>query len=71
MPARLIIIVGFSYLYGFFEVFMNVRSQSKGTVATSGDKGSLRLLYGLITLGFALSFAIGATRTKRTISLLY
>ena len=45
MPAKLIIIIGFSYLYGFFEVFMNVRSKRKGTVAASGDKGSLWLLY--------------------------
>lgn len=65
MPAKLIIIIGFSYLYGFFEVFMNVRSKRKGTVATSGDKGSLWLLYGLITLGYTLSFAIGATQNGR------
>ena len=65
MPSRFIIIIGFSYLYGFFEVFMNVRSKSKGTVATSGDKGSLWLLYGLITLGYFLSFSIGATKTGR------
>jgi protein-S-isoprenylcysteine O-methyltransferase Ste14 len=65
MPAKLIIIIGFSYLYAFFEVFMNVRSRSKGTVATTGDKGSLWVLYGLITLGYALSFAIGATKTGR------
>jgi len=65
MPAKLIIIVGFSYLYGFFEVFMHVKSKSKGTVATSGDKGSLWLLYGLITLGYFLAFSIGATRTGR------
>jgi protein-S-isoprenylcysteine O-methyltransferase Ste14 len=65
MPAKLIIIMGFSYSYAFFEIFMNVRSRSKGTVATSGDKGSLWVLYGLITLGYALSFAVGATRTGR------
>jgi protein-S-isoprenylcysteine O-methyltransferase Ste14 len=65
MPARFFIVIGFSYMYGFFEVFMNVRSRSKGTVATSGDKGSLWLLYGLITLGYAMSFAVGATRNGR------
>ena len=65
MPVKLIIIVGFSYVYGFFEVLMNVRSKSKGNVATSGDRGSLWLLYGLITLGYTLSFAIGATRIGR------
>jgi protein-S-isoprenylcysteine O-methyltransferase Ste14 len=65
MATKIIIIIGFSYLYGFFEVFMNLRSRSKTTVATSGDKGSLWLLYGLITLGYTLSFAIGATKIGR------
>jgi len=44
---------------------LNVRQRSKSRVSTSGDKGSLWLLYGLITLGYALSFAIGATRISR------
>lgn len=65
MDPKLIIIIGFSYLYGFFEVFMNLRQMGKGPVAASGDKGSLRLLYILITVGYALSFSIGATRFGR------
>ncbi len=44
---------------------MNLRQGSKSKVTTSSDKGSLWLLYGLITLGYALSFAIGATKTGR------
>lgn len=62
---KLIIIIGFSYLYGFFEVFMNLRQNRKNTVAVSGDKGSLWLLYVLITIGYVLSFSIGATRIGR------
>lgn len=62
---KLIIIIAFSYLYGFFEVFMNLRQRRKNTVAASGDKGSLWLLYALITTGYALSFSIGATGTGR------
>ena len=65
MNPRLIVIVGFSYLYAFFEVFLNVRQRRKGKIAGSGDGGSLWVLYSLITLGYALSFAIGATRTGR------
>ncbi len=65
MDAKLIVIIGFSYLYGLFEVVMNLRQRGRSSVATSGDKGSLRLLYALITLGYALSFAIGATRIGR------
>ena len=65
MDVKLIIIIGFSYLYGFFEVFMNLRQNRKTTVAIASDKSSLWVLYGLITLGYVLSFAIGATKIGR------
>lgn len=65
MDQKIIIIILVSYLYGLFEVFMNLRQRGRGRVTSSGDKGSLWLLYGLITLGYALSFSIGATKTGR------
>jgi len=65
MDLKIIIIIAVSYLYGFFEVFMNLRQRNKSKVTTSGDKSSLWLLYGLITAGYALSFSIGATKTGR------
>ena len=65
MDMKLVMIIGFSYLYGFFEVFMNLRRRGRSIVTTSGDKGSLWLLYILITVGYALSFSIGATRIGR------
>jgi protein-S-isoprenylcysteine O-methyltransferase Ste14 len=65
MIVKLIIIIAFSYLYGAFEVFMNFRQRKNGTVTTSNDKGSLRLLYILITAGYLLSFSIGATTIGR------
>jgi protein-S-isoprenylcysteine O-methyltransferase Ste14 len=65
MDMKLIIIIVFSYLYGFFEVFMNLRQRSKGKITYSGDKGSLWVLYILITIGYFLSFAIGATKIGR------
>jgi protein-S-isoprenylcysteine O-methyltransferase Ste14 len=65
MDPKIIIIITVSYLYGFFEVFMNLRQRSKSNVAASKDKGSLWWLYGLITVGYALSFAIGATKIGR------
>ncbi len=65
MNPKLIVIIGFSYLYAFFEVFLNVRQRRKGKIASSGDRGSLWALYGLITLGYTLSFWIGATSTGR------
>jgi protein-S-isoprenylcysteine O-methyltransferase Ste14 len=65
MDPKIFIIIAVSYLYGFFEVFMNLRQRSKSKVTTSNDKSSLRWLYSLITLGYALSFSIGATRIGR------
>lgn len=65
MDIKIIIIIAFSYLYAFFEVFMNWRQGSKSKVTNSGDRGSLWVLYGLITLGYSLSFFIGATKTGR------
>ncbi len=65
MDPKIIVIISVSYLYGFFEVFMNLRQRRKNNAITIKDKGSLWLLYGLITLGYALSFSIGATKTGR------
>jgi protein-S-isoprenylcysteine O-methyltransferase Ste14 len=65
MDPKIIIIIVVSYLYGFFEVFMNLRQRSKSHVTTSRDKGSLWWLYGLITVGYALSFSIGSTKIGR------
>ena len=41
MDLKIITIIAVSYMYGFFEVFMNIRQRSKNNVATSRDKGSL------------------------------
>jgi protein-S-isoprenylcysteine O-methyltransferase Ste14 len=65
MDPKIVIIIAVSYLYGFFEVFMNLRQRSKSKITYSGDKRSLWLLYGLITVGYALSFSIGATTIGR------
>jgi protein-S-isoprenylcysteine O-methyltransferase Ste14 len=65
MDPKIIIIIAVSYLYGFFEVFMNLRQRSKSKLADSRDKSSLWWLYGLITLGYALSFAVGAAGMGR------
>ena len=44
---------------------MNLQQRRKSVVASSGDKGSLWLLYILITMGYILSFSIGATTIGR------
>jgi protein-S-isoprenylcysteine O-methyltransferase Ste14 len=65
MNIKLIIIIAFSFLYGFFEIFMSMRQKNKGTIIKSGDKLSLWILYISISLGYWLSFIIGATKIGR------
>jgi len=65
MNPKIIIIITVSYIYFFFEVFLNLRQKRKSNLTTSNDKGSLRLLYGSITFGYFLSFAIGITKLGR------
>jgi len=67
MSYKLIIIITFSYLYGFFELFMSVRQRlkRKSNVVSSGDKGSIWIMIILIAIGYSLSFSIAATKTGR------
>lgn len=65
MNSKVIIIVVFSYLYLFFELFMNIKQNRKNTFVNKGDKGSLWLLYILITIGYVLSFSIGSSKIGR------
>jgi protein-S-isoprenylcysteine O-methyltransferase Ste14 len=65
MNIKLIITVAFSILYGFFEIFMSMRLKSKRNVSKSGDKGSIYLLFISISIGYWLSFIIGATKIGR------
>lgn len=62
---KLLVIIGFSYLYAFFEIFLNIRQRRKGIMIALNDKGSLWLLYISITIGYILSFSIGATSIGR------
>ncbi|MHC1724404.1 MAG: isoprenylcysteine carboxylmethyltransferase family protein [Aminipila sp.] len=65
MDLKIKTIIAVSYLYGFFEIFMNLRQRRKSKGTNLDDKNSLWWLYGLITLGYALSFSIGATKIGR------
>jgi protein-S-isoprenylcysteine O-methyltransferase len=65
MNPKLIAIFVFSILYAFFEIYMGFRQSRKGNIVSSGDKGSIWLLYILITVGYILSFRIAATKTGR------
>lgn len=65
MNTKIIIIISFSYLYGFFELFMGMRQRHKRTVVKSGDKLSIWVLIVSIAIGYSLSFSIGATKIGR------
>lgn len=65
MNIKLIITVTFSIIYGLFEIFMSMRLKSKRSVSKTGDKGSIYLLFISISVGYWLSFIIGATKIGR------
>jgi protein-S-isoprenylcysteine O-methyltransferase Ste14 len=65
MNIKLILIIAFSILYGFFEIFMNRKQTDKRKISDSGDKGSIWILIISISVGYWLSFIIGATTIGR------
>jgi len=65
MNIKLILIIAFSILYAFFEIFMSRRQRDKRKISESGDKGSIWLLVLSISMGYWLSFIIGATTIGR------
>ena len=65
MDIKLISIITFSYVYGFFEIFMSLRHKKEKIVAKKGDKGSIWILAIFIAIGYWASFGIGATKIGR------
>ena len=65
MNIKLILIIVFSILYGFFEIFMSRRLTDKRKITECGDKGSIWILILSISMGYWLSFIIGATTIGR------
>lgn len=67
MDTKLIIIIAFSYVYGFFEIFMGMRQKQKRKqeIVKSGDEASIWVLIAFIGTGYFLSFGVGATRMGR------
>jgi protein-S-isoprenylcysteine O-methyltransferase Ste14 len=65
MNIKLQIIIAFSFLYAIFETFMNVKQRQKKNVIISGDKLSIWILYISISIGYCLSFMVGATKIGR------
>lgn len=65
MNVKLILLIVFPILYGLFEIIMSRRPQNNGKISESGDKGSIWILILSISMGYWLSFIIGATTTGR------
>ena len=65
MNIKVILIIVFSILYGFFEIFMSRRQNDKREISKSGDKGSIWLLIISISAGYWLSFIIASTKIGR------
>jgi protein-S-isoprenylcysteine O-methyltransferase Ste14 len=67
MDYKLVAIIAFSYLYGFFEIFMSARQRlkRKSNIVKTGDKGSIWILFILIGVGYFLAFRIGVTKIGR------
>jgi protein-S-isoprenylcysteine O-methyltransferase Ste14 len=67
MNIKLLIIIVFSYAYGFFEIFMSVRQRlkRKREITHSGDKGSIWILISFVAVGYFLAFSFGSSHTGR------
>ena len=65
MNLKLIIIFSFTYLYGFFEIFMSVRQRRKRKIVIQGDRLSIWILTIFIAIGYSLSFFFASTKIGR------
>jgi protein-S-isoprenylcysteine O-methyltransferase Ste14 len=65
MNIKLLIIITFSILYGFFEFYLGWSQRQKGNIVQSGDRLSVWIIVISISIGYWLSFFIGATKTGR------
>lgn len=67
MDYKLFTIIVFSYTYGFFELFMGFRQRllRKRNVVSSGDKGSIWIMFVLIGLGYFLAFQAAFSKYGR------
>jgi protein-S-isoprenylcysteine O-methyltransferase Ste14 len=65
MYIKLIIIISFSILYGFFEILMSWRLRTKRIITLSGDKWSVWIIVVSISIGYWLSFIFASTKIGR------
>jgi protein-S-isoprenylcysteine O-methyltransferase Ste14 len=67
MDTKVIVIIAFSYIYGFFEIIMSLRQRIKREkdIVQTGDKASIWILLIFIAIGYFLAFRIGMTKIGR------
>jgi protein-S-isoprenylcysteine O-methyltransferase Ste14 len=65
MDIKLVIIITFSILYGLFEFYLGWSHSQKGNIVKAGDRLSVWIIVLSISIGYWLSFFIGATKTGR------
>jgi protein-S-isoprenylcysteine O-methyltransferase Ste14 len=65
MNIKLQLIIAFSVIYGFFEIFMSLRQRNQRSVIQTGDRLSVWILSISISFGYWLSFIIAATKIGR------
>jgi protein-S-isoprenylcysteine O-methyltransferase Ste14 len=65
MYTKLIIIIVFSVLYGFFEIFMSRRQRDKRIISQTRDKWSVWIITITISIGYWLSFIFASTKIGR------
>jgi protein-S-isoprenylcysteine O-methyltransferase Ste14 len=65
MNTKLIAILTFSYLYGFFEIYMSIRQKHKQKIIKKGDRQSLWILTLFIALAYSVAFYFASTKTGR------
>jgi protein-S-isoprenylcysteine O-methyltransferase Ste14 len=65
MNIKITLIISFSILYGFFEIFMSRRLRNKRTISQTGDKWSVWIIAISISIGYWLSFMLASTKIGR------
>ncbi len=63
MDSKILVIITVSYLYGFFEVFMNLRQRRKNNAITTEEK--------FMSEQLGKDYLIYQEHTKKIIPLLY
>jgi len=65
MNVKIYIIISFSILYGFFEIFMSRMKKGNRQISISADRGSIWIIVIAISVGYWLSFIIASTKIGR------